>query len=186
MTISCAEATDIYWVLANNSSVHSVTVTQFCDTLVLTTSSSSSSSATSSPFFFLPWERVSSTFLGLYYASFLTRPLGLLRLFSTLPWASFGTSHEVQPPTWPSQEPSDLSGLNQNSLLWLAVKSLLRVYLGQWGISFLCIYCIFYIPTQFSFPFFVHSNPSLQMIGLVQQHSINSQSISTYCSVFWS
>ncbi len=46
----------IYWILRNNTSIISVTITQSCDTLVLT-ASSSSSSLTSSPFFFLPWER---------------------------------------------------------------------------------------------------------------------------------
>ncbi len=51
-----------YWVQENNSSVHSVTVILSYDTLVLTTSSLSPSS-TSSIFFFLPWERVSWTFL---------------------------------------------------------------------------------------------------------------------------
>ncbi len=54
----------IYGVLRKNSSVHSVAVTQSCDTLVVT-ASSSLSSATSSPFFFLPWERVSWTFFRL-------------------------------------------------------------------------------------------------------------------------
>jgi hypothetical protein len=79
----------IYWVLRNNSSVHSVAFTQTCDTLLLT-SSSSSSSATSSHIFFLPWERVSRTFLGYHHASFLTRSLCFLELFSDSLFSVFG------------------------------------------------------------------------------------------------
>jgi hypothetical protein len=87
--------------------------------------------------------------------------LNFLSHFQTLPLVSLATSHEVQPPAWPSweliwvdlnlmvllefayialrtfghlfeiqpsawlfREPSDLSGLDQNSPLWPAVNSL--------------------------------------------------------------
>ncbi len=79
----------IYWLLKNNSSVHSVAVSLSSDTLVLTASSSSSSS-TSSPIFFLPWERLSLIFLGCHYASFLKRSFGFLELFSNSPLSFFG------------------------------------------------------------------------------------------------
>ncbi len=36
--------------------------------------------------------------------------------------APLATSHEVQPPAWMSREPSDLSGLDPDSSLWLSVK----------------------------------------------------------------
>ncbi len=76
----------IYRMLRNNSSVHSVTVTLSCDTLVLT----ASSSATSSPFF-LPWERVSWTFFGLSLCQFSNyrRTLGFLELFLNSPLSVF-------------------------------------------------------------------------------------------------
>ncbi len=48
------------------------------------------SSATSSLFFFLPWERVCWTLLGCHYASFLTRSLGFLELFSNSPLSLSG------------------------------------------------------------------------------------------------
>jgi hypothetical protein len=100
---------------------YSVAVTRSCDTLVLTTSSSSSPSATSSPFFFLPWQRVSWTFLVCHYASFPTRSLGFLELFSTFPLSVFGACHEVQPPAWPLWEPSDLSGLKPDGPPWVSL-----------------------------------------------------------------
>ncbi len=60
----------------------------------------------------------------LNYASFLTRSLGFLELFSNSPWSVF------LPPLmslsfhdWLSWEPSDLSALDPNSPPWLAVKS---------------------------------------------------------------
>ncbi len=86
-------------------------------TLVLT-ASSSSSSATASPFFFLPWKRVSWTFLGCHYASFPNRSLSFLEYCPTLPWASLASSHEVQLSVWPSQKPSDLSGLEPDGPAW--------------------------------------------------------------------
>ncbi len=61
--LMCGESY-IYWALRNSFSVHSVAVTQSCDTLVLTVSSSSSS-ATLAPFFILPWERASCPFFRL-------------------------------------------------------------------------------------------------------------------------
>jgi hypothetical protein len=88
----------MYRVQRNNSSVHSVTVTLSCGALVRTTSSSSSSS-TSSHFFFLPWKRESWAFFGCHYASFLTRSLGFLKLFSLerlwppLAWSSLLPDH---------------------------------------------------------------------------------------------
>jgi hypothetical protein len=78
-----------YWLLRNNSSVHSIAVTCSYEELVLT-ASSSSSSATSSPFLILPWERVSWTFLGCHYASFPTRSLGCLVLLFNSPLSVFG------------------------------------------------------------------------------------------------
>ncbi len=86
--VICGESY-IYWVQGNNSSVCSVAVTLSCDTLVLTTLSSFSLS-TSSLFFFLPWERVSWTFLGCHYANFLTRSLGCLERFSNSPLSFLG------------------------------------------------------------------------------------------------
>ncbi len=76
----------VYWVQGNDSSVHSVTVTLFYDTLVLTALSwsSSSSSLASSPFLFLPWESISLNFLGSCYGNFMTRSLGFLELFVQL------------------------------------------------------------------------------------------------------
>ncbi len=127
----------IYWVLRNNFP-HSDPVTRSCDTLVLTASSSSSSSATSPPFF-LPWERASWTFLGRHYASFPTRSLALasLNCFPTLPWARLVASHSIQPPTWPSRAPSDLSGLKPDgptwvSLVWVALDTSLEVQSPTW------------------------------------------------------
>ncbi len=83
----------IYWVLRKNSSVHSVAITRL-PSLVLT--ASSSSPATSS-IFFLPWETVSWTFLGCHYASFPTRSLGFLELFSNSLLNVFG-----HPSRWPT------------------------------------------------------------------------------------
>ncbi len=80
-TCPICEESYIYWGKGNNGSIRRVAVTLSRDTLVLTTSSSSSSS-TSSPFFFLPWERVCWTFWDCHYASFPTRSLGFLQLFS--------------------------------------------------------------------------------------------------------
>ncbi len=79
----------ILWVPRTSSLDHSVAVTGPCDTLVLT-ASSSSSSANSSPFFFLPWKRVSWTFLRSHYANFLTRSPGFQELFSNSPLSTFG------------------------------------------------------------------------------------------------
>ncbi len=104
----------VYWVLKNNSPENSVSVMRSCDTLVLTASSSSSSAA-SSPLFILPSERVSWTFLGSHYSSFLIRSMAFQSCFPPLPWAPLATSHEVQPPAWPSREPSDLSGLDPDA-----------------------------------------------------------------------
>jgi hypothetical protein len=42
---------------------------------------------------------------------FFTRSLGFLELFSNSPFSVLATSHGVKPSAWPSQEPSDLSGL---------------------------------------------------------------------------
>ncbi len=61
--------TSIFWVLRNNSSIHSIAVTQSCDTLVLT-ESLSLSWAILSPFFCLPWERVVEPFFGLSLCQF--------------------------------------------------------------------------------------------------------------------
>ncbi len=43
-------------------------------------------------------------------------------------WVPLAASHEIQPPVWLFQEPSDLSGLNLDSPPWLAVKSPLSVF----------------------------------------------------------
>ncbi len=80
----------IYWVLRNNSLVHSFAVTRFCDTLVLTISSSLSSTATSSPFFTIAWERVSWPFLGNHYAYFRLGHLASQSCIQTLPLTAFG------------------------------------------------------------------------------------------------
>jgi hypothetical protein len=104
----CGES-NIYWVLRNNSSVHSVDVTLSCDTLVLITSSSSTS-LTSSPFFFLPQERVSWTFFGCHYSSFLTRSLAFLELICNTPLSTFGLLSQGPASPWPSRE---------NHLIWV-------------------------------------------------------------------
>ncbi len=44
----------------------------------------------------------------------LTRSLGFLELFSNSPLNVFGCPSQGKHPTWPSQEPSDLSGLDHN------------------------------------------------------------------------
>ncbi len=92
----------ICWVQGNNSWECIVAVTLSCDTLTLTTLSSFSLT-TSSPFFFLPWERLGCTFLGCTMPVFWLGSLAVWRGFPTLPWASLAASHEVQPPSCPSQ-----------------------------------------------------------------------------------
>ncbi len=89
LTIWCGESY-IYWVLRNNFSINSVNVTRPCDILVLTASSSSSSSSATLSSVFLPWERASWIILGCHYASFPTRSLGFLELFSNSPLSAFG------------------------------------------------------------------------------------------------
>ncbi len=55
---------------------------------------------------------------------------------------------EVQPSVGLFREPSDESGLEENSPPWLAVKSPLSVFLVQFTYN---IYCaLLYIPAQFS------------------------------------
>ncbi len=122
-------AEEQYWLLRNKSLVYSVAVTLSCDTLVLT-SSSSFSSSTSFPFLFLPWERVGWFFLGCHDASFLTRSLGFIKLFSYSPLMSLTTSHQVQPPAWPSPVPSDLSRLEPNAPTWvrLVLSTFVRLF----------------------------------------------------------
>ncbi len=101
--------TYINWVLRKNSSVHSVTVTWSCDTLVLT-ASSSSSTATSSPFFNIPWDRVGRLFFRLSLCLFFGWfPLAFNRCFPTLllaplaqlTWSSLlSCHHENHPLIW--------------------------------------------------------------------------------------
>jgi hypothetical protein len=82
-------------------------------------------------------------------------------------WVPLAACLNVQPPVWPFWEPSDLSGLNQNSLPWLAVLFPLCVSLwGRWCTVYYlwCIYCIFCILTRFSFLSFVQSNLSVKML----------------------
>ncbi len=82
-----------------------VTITQFCDTLVLTTSSSSSSATSSS--------------LTLFRLShFLTRFLGFLVLFSNSPSSTFGYLSRGPASAWPSQEQYDPSGLEPDGPPW--------------------------------------------------------------------
>ncbi len=60
-------------------------------------------------------------------------PLDFLSSFPTLPWASLAAYHEVQPPAWPSWEPTDLSGLKPDGPPWVCLA--------------LCIYdCLFQGP----------------------------------------
>ncbi len=155
-----------YRVMWNNSSVHSVVVTQSCDILVLT---SSSSPATSSPFFFFPWER--RTFLLDFLELFLNSPLSVFGHFSWgpafrlaimrtiwtewtrapdgLPWASivlnaFGhfsrglASHLTVPRTiWSEWTQSGLSPLTCYKIPLECLFRMVHVH------YLLCIYCIF-------------------------------------------
>jgi hypothetical protein len=74
-------------------------------------------------------------------------------------WHSFGVllaaSHEVQPPAWLPQEPSDLSGLDLDSPPWLAAKLPLSVSLGWLKYIIYCAFIVYsYFPNQFtSIPF---------------------------------
>ncbi len=103
-------------VQENNSSVHSVTFTLFCDTLLLTTSSpSSSSSSTSPPFSFLPLPLLT------YWLQFTDQVPWLPSCCLTLPQVSLAASHKVQPNTLPSREPSDLSGLKPDGPPWVSL-----------------------------------------------------------------
>ncbi len=69
----------------------------------------------------LTLKRVVEPFLGCHYVSFPTRPLGLLELLSISPLSFFSASHEVQPPTRLSQEPSDLHGLEPDGPPWASL-----------------------------------------------------------------
>ncbi len=54
---------------------------------------------------------------------FSFRPLGFKVVFQLSLWASLANVNVVQPPAWPSWEPSDLSGLEPEGPPWAALVS---------------------------------------------------------------
>ncbi len=84
---------------------------------------------------------------------FWLSPLTFWSCFPTLPWLSLAAPHKVQPPVWPSQEPSDLSGLDQNIPLPLQWQLFpLRVSLGRLTHTVVhSLYILHFNSLQFSF-----------------------------------
>ncbi len=64
---------------------------------------------------------ISWTFLGCHYASFPTRSLGFLELFSNSLLCVLATSHWNQFPAWISEEPCDLDGLEPDGPCWASL-----------------------------------------------------------------
>ncbi len=121
-SISCPSHTSVviwrdsylYWVLRNNSPVHSIAVTGLCETLVLT--SSSSTTQMTSPFFIIPLGMSELTHFRLPLGQFLVRSHGFLEFFSNSLF-----EHLWPPLAWPSQELSDLSGFKLAGPPWATV-----------------------------------------------------------------
>ncbi len=170
LTCLMCEESYTYRVLRNNSSVHSVSVTR----------SSSSSLATASLFFILPWERVSSPFLGCYYCP--TSSLGFLDLCSNSPilWL----------PLTRSSLPSDCP---ESHLIWVVVsirtvplrlqqKSPWEPFLDSSHILHIVHYCIFSIPTQFNYFSFCSIKHSVQILGF-NYPSILKQKLFDCCTI---
>ncbi len=106
----------VYGVLRKNSSVHSVAVAQFCDVLFLIIIISTNNDI---PLFHHPLRKSKLTiFLGCHYACFKVGPLASWSCFPALSWATLASINMVQPPAWPSREPSDLSGLEPDDPTW--------------------------------------------------------------------
>jgi hypothetical protein len=101
-------------------------------------------------------------------------------------WMPLASSFEVQPPFWLFWELSDLSGLYRTVPLacW---KNPLSVSLGQTVDIYywFCIHHIFYIPTCFSFLFFIQSNLQFKWsVSVIFSPATIIQSlIFYYCSI---
>ncbi len=112
-------------MLRNNSSVHSVAVTQFCDTLVLTASTSSSNATSSSHSFSSYPERVSWPFFRLSICLFLDRSLGFLeKIFQ------HSLERLVPPSRWSSLQPP---GHHENHLTWCHSPHFASLVLSAFG-----------------------------------------------------
>ncbi len=110
----------IYLVLRNNSSVHSIIVTQSCDTLA-PIASSSSSAATSSPFHLSPRKSKLTLFLAV-----------TMLVFNFVPWLSKVVFQLSLEHLWPPLMRSSLPlGHHKINLTWVNLS--LMAPLELWG-----------------------------------------------------
>jgi hypothetical protein len=122
--------------------------------------------------------------------SSLVVPLELAQI-----WAPLAVSFEVQPPAWPFWESFYLSWLDQKSPPWLAVKSLLSVFVGWLTYiiySAFTVYFAFLLALVFFSLFDQIFSPNVcfqltfNSATLFTHCSVTIWLLFDYCSVFWS
>ncbi len=160
----------IFWVLRNSSSVHSVTVTQSCDTLFLTASSLSSHQQLHLP--------SSST---LTMSKLILFRLSLCQFSDVAPWLPrvvFWLSLER---LWPPLTRSSLPpGHHENHLILACSKIPLSVFLGL-STNIICCTLLYILHSNlFQFTFFVQWNPLVQMFA---QLTFSSTVLFNHCSI---